>query len=61
MQKFDIRFEPGTKVRLFGRKCWYTVKSVHPTRKWVALEELIGSFQRADIYKFTNKMTVESK
>lgn len=57
MIKFNRLFETGTKVRLFGRKEWCTVKSVHPTRKWIELEELIGSFQRADIYKFTNRMT----
>jgi hypothetical protein len=56
MRKFNRLFEPGTKVQLFGRKGWCTVKSVHPTRQWVELEELIGSFQRNHIEKFTNKL-----
>jgi len=50
-------FVPGTKVQLFGHKYWCTVKSVHPTRQWIELEELIGSFQRGHIEKFTNKNT----
>lgn len=55
MRKFDNRIEPGTKVKLFGRKCWCTVKSVHPTRQWIELEELIGSFQRGNVERFSNK------
>lgn len=55
MKKFDKRVVTGTKVKLFGHKDWCTVKSVHPTRKWVEVKELIGSFQHNHIEKFTNK------
>lgn len=55
MRKFDKRVIAGSKVRLFGRRDWCTVKSVHPTRQWVELEEMVGSFQRGHIEKFTNK------
>ncbi len=55
MKKFNRLFKAGTKVWVFGRECWYTVKSVHPTRYWIELEELVGSFQRDHIEKFTNK------
>jgi hypothetical protein len=55
MKKFNSLFKKGTKVQLFGRKEWCTVKSVHSTRKWIELEELVGSFQRGHIEKFTNK------
>ncbi len=55
MRKFNRLFVPGTKVILCGRRDWCTVKSVHPTRKWVELEELVGSFQRGHVEKFTNK------
>lgn len=53
--KFNKLFKVGTKVKVFDREGWWTVKSVHSTRQWVELEGLVGSFQRGHIEKFTNR------
>jgi len=55
MYTFDSRFKIGTKVRLVIDGPWYTVKEIHPTRKWIKLNEVEGSFQVGHISKFTNK------
>ena len=54
LARFDRRVVPGTKV-LTGYWGWRIVKSIHETRKWVQLEGMVGSFQRGDVLKFTNK------
>lgn len=60
MKKFDSRVRPGTKVQLTGyRVGWLTVTSVHPTRKWIQVDGYLGSFQREDVLKFSNKKPEE--
>lgn len=57
MKKFDSRVKPGTKVKLTGyRGGWVVVTSVHPTRKWIQVDGYLGSFQRGDVLKFSNKI-----
>jgi len=61
MKKFDKRFKIGTRVKLVeynpvdSPDIWRKIKTIHETRKWVALEGLGGSWQRASIKRFTNK------
>lgn len=55
MRKIDGRVTAGTRVRLHGNSNWYTVESVHVTRKWFKVVELAGSFQRGHIVTFSNK------
>lgn len=54
MNKFDKRVVVGTKV-LIEWHGWHTVKSIHPTRKWIQVEGFNGSFQRGHVLKFTNR------
>lgn len=55
MRKFDIRVKAGTKVLLKdGRRAWYAVEAVHPSRKWVTIEGFLGNFKHRDILKFSN-------
>jgi len=56
MKKFDKRVVVGTKVLIewHGGYKWHVVKSIHPTRKWIQAEGLVGSFQRGHVLKFTN-------
>lgn len=54
IERFDKRVIPGTKV-LTENWGWRVVKSVHETRKWVEIVGLVGSFQRGDVLKFSNK------
>lgn len=60
MKKFDNRVKPGTRVKLVGYRGgwdgWLVVTSVHPTRKWIQVEGYLGSFQRGDVLKFSNKI-----
>lgn len=56
MKKFDKRVKPGTKV-LVKNWGWKVVEEIHETRKWVRIVGLVGSFQREDVLKFTNKRT----
>ncbi len=55
MKKFDKRVVPGTKVLLNDWHGWHTVKSIHPTRKWIQVDDFVGSFQRGHVLKFSNK------
>lgn len=55
MKKFDRRIKAGTKV-LIGYWGWCVVEEVHETRNWVKIVGLVGSFQRSDIIRFTNKI-----
>lgn len=54
MKKFDKRVIVGTKVLLEWHG-WHTVTSVHPTRKWIQVDDFVGSFQRGHVVKFTNR------
>ena len=54
MRKFDKRVVPGTRVLLEWHG-WHTVTSVHPTRKWIQVDDFVGSFQRGHVLKFSNK------
>lgn len=55
MKRFNKLFEEGlTKVRIGS--LWYVVRYVHPTRRWVEVYGLIGSFQRVHISGFTNRV-----
>jgi len=54
MLKFDKRIKPGTKV-LVKNWGWKVVEEIHETRKWIRIVGLVGSFQRDDVLKFTNK------
>ena len=54
LEKFDKRFKPGTKV-LVKNWGWKVVEEIHETRKWIRIVGLVGSFQRGDVLKFTNK------
>ncbi len=56
MLKFDKRVKIGTLV-LVKNWGWKVVEEIHPTRKWVRIVGLVGSFQRSDVLKFTNKRT----
>ena len=54
MKRFNKQFKVGTMVLLENGE-WDKVKEIHPTRKWVKLEKIAGSFQRGHIKRFTNK------
>ncbi len=54
MKKFDKRVVVGTKV-LLEYHGWRVVTSVHPTRKWIQVDDFVGSFQRGHVLKFSNK------
>ena len=56
MLKFDKRVKIGTRV-LVKNWGWKVVEEIHSTRKWVRIVGLVGSFQRSDVLKFTNKRT----
>ena len=59
LEKFDKRVVPGTMV-LLGYWGWHVVKTVHETRKWIEIDGLVGSFQRRDVLRFTNKCVSSS-
>jgi hypothetical protein len=56
IKKFDDRIKPGTKVLLkgYGRRAWYSVESIHPSRKWIEVKGFLGNFKHRDILKFSN-------
>lgn len=55
MKKFNKLFNTTTTfVKTNG--AWYKVSEIHETRLWIKVEGLAGSFQRAHIKKFTNKI-----
>lgn len=55
MKKFESKIKIGTKVQIAGFEEWFTVKEIHETRFLIKLNEVLGSFQREHIIKFTNK------
>ena len=59
MKKFNSLFKKGTKVQLSGEYGYRAVKSVDETRQWIAVEGLVGSFQRGHVIAFSNKESVE--
>ena len=60
MKKFNSLFKAGqTKVQVQGEYGYRKVAEIHETRKWIKVEGLAGSFQRAHIVAFSNKDTVE--
>ena len=54
MARFSKAFKIGTKVKFFGDDDLYTVKSINSTRNLLKVYELVGSFQRGHIERFTN-------
>lgn len=56
MRKFNVLVKVGTKVLLkgHGRRAWYSVESIHPSRKWIKVKGFLGSFKHRDILKFSN-------
>lgn len=56
MKKFDVRVKVGTKVLLkgYGRRAWYSIESIHPSRKWVVIKGFLGNFKHKDIMRFSN-------
>lgn len=54
MKKFNTLFNTTTtSVKINGS--WYKVSEVHPTKYWIKVKGLLGSFQRGHIESFTNK------
>ena len=58
MKKFDVRVRPGTRV-LTGYWGWRIVEEVDETRYWVKLAGMVGSFNRSDIVRFSNKKGIK--
>ena len=56
MKKFNAKFKIGTKVWIAGFSEAQIVESFSNDRKLVTLKNVTGSFQRAHILKFSNKL-----
>jgi hypothetical protein len=58
----DKRIKTGTKVKLDSfSKHWFTVESVHVTKKWIEVNGLVGSFQNGHILNFKNDQGKRNK
>ena len=56
MKKFNALFQAGkTSVKIYGHSEWWRVKEVESHKKLIKINGLVGSFQRADVERFTNK------
>lgn len=56
MKTFSKKVVPGTRVKLIGIEDWVKLKAVHDTRKWIEVEEYMGSFQVGHVVRFTNAL-----
>lgn len=60
MKKFNSLFVANqTKVQLPGEYGYRLVKEIHPSRQWIKIHGLDGSFQRGHINCFSNKSELE--
>ena len=55
MKKFNKLFQANkTLVKIYGHSEWFLVTKIESHRKLIKIKGLLGSFQRADVERFTN-------
>lgn len=56
MKKFNKLFQANkTLVKIYGHSELFLVTKIESHRKLIKINGLVGSFQRADVERFTNK------